>query len=405
MTKSPDLPQKGSNLITTREDNLSLVIKLIHKAGICSRADIAFATGLKQATITNIVNYLMDWGLVKETGSIEGRLKRRSIGITLNRERYRLLGVRLSRDNITVGVFDMANHLLEKKTEPFSSSLPPHAVVDKMIAMLKSVSSTIQQGEILGIGVALPGPFMAKEGRIALMSGFVGWELIDIQGRLRTAFSLPVFLEHDANCAALAEWWYSNAGEKDCMLLMQLDDGVGSAIIADGQLYRGSTGTAGEIGHSCIDYDGPQCQCGNRGCLELYCSTLALCQQYKGEYAQGDAVGNQAAQEIIAAVRRREPKALSAFTKTATFLSYGLVNAVNILNPEIVVLSGTLSLAGDALLDVVRPVLKERLIKDVYRTLDVRIGNFGEDNVLSGTGALVLEETLRFPTRYFNPNS
>ena len=403
MKSRAEFPTLGSNLSTAREDNLALVIKLIHKAGVCSRADIAAATGLKQATITNIVNDLIGWGLVIETGAIEGRLKRRSIGIALNKESYRLLGVRLSRDNITTGVFDMANNLLEKRLFPLSRDIPPEAIVDQMLSMLKDISSTINYDMILGIGVALPGPFIASEGRIALISGFSGWESMDIQMRLRESFALPVFLEHDANCAALAEWWHGKMEEKDCILLMQLDDGVGSAIIADGSLYRGGTGTAGEIGHASIDYSGPKCQCGNRGCLELYCSTLALRQQYKLEYLLDADAGDPPAREIIEAVRRGDAKARAVYAKTATFLAFGLVNAINVLNPEIIVLSGVMSHAGDYLLEVMRPILKNRVIKDIYKNLDIRLGYFGEDNVLCGAGALVMEETLRFPSQYYKP--
>jgi len=393
----------GSNLTTAREDNLALVIRLIHKAGICSRADIASATGLKQATITYIVNDLIDWGLVKETGSIEGRLKRRSIGITLNKESYRLIGVRLSRNNITIGVFDMDNNLLKKEVVHLSVDMTPEEVVDKMILSLKANLRTIENEKALGIGVAIPGPYIAKEGRIALMSGSSGWESVDIEARLQESLDLPVFLDHDANCAALAEWWHGETGERKYILLMQVDDGVGSAIMANGNLYRGGVGTAGEIGHSSIDFTGPKCQCGNRGCLELYCSTVALRQQYKTEHLLEGETGSLSAREIIKAVREGDPRARGVYAKTASFLAFGLVNAINLLNPEIIVLSGIMSQAGDYLLEVIQPILENRIVKDVYKNMDIRLSCFGEDNVLCGAGALVLEEALRQPTQYFKP--
>ena len=386
----------GGNIITTRERNLSIVIKLIYKFGICSRSEIAKATGLKHATITNIINSLIEWGLVQETGIIESSLKRRSIGIELNKDRYRLIGVRLSRDSISVGVCDLGNALLHQKSEAITNS--PERTIDRMVSLLKETITSLSDRKIIGIGIALPGPFVAKKGRIALMSGFSGWEAINVKKHLQASLDVPIFLEHDANCAILAEWRYGEAGDDGNIMLMLLDDGVGSSIIANGKLYHGHIGTAGEIGHSTVDFNGLKCQCGNRGCLELYCSTLALRRLYNEQTSE-----NISAVEIIQAVHNGDANAVKVFEQVAQYLAYGLVNAINTLNPKMIILSGTLTKAGGYLLEILKPTLKERLIKDIYENLDIRLGRFGDDTLLYGASALVLEEALRAPSHYFNP--
>ncbi len=397
----------GSNIITVRENNLALIIRLIHKLKICSRVDLAEATGLKQATITNIINDLISWGLVVETGLIPGRGKRRSIGISLNHERYRIIGVRLNRDYVQVGLFDLAGSLLAKKTWRFGDSPIPEATLTKIFELVNGLLLPEEGKVVLGIGVAIPGPFVSKSGKIVMMSGFPGWDKIDIRSELQEHFSLPVFLEHDANCGALAELWYGSVTNQEDMIFVAADIGVGAGVLINGQLYTGSLGTAGEIGHISIDYGGPKCECGNRGCLELYCSTNTLRQEYKKEALmmpvyQGNA--ELSAEEILHAVASGDAFARKIFRKTAFFLGVGLVSVVNAYNPGVIILSDKLALAGNYLVEVVRQVLKERLLMPVYEGLTIRLGSFVEDSMLFGASALVLEEMLRQPSVYFKPD-
>lgn len=406
MNKKHDTNKYGSNTFTIKENNLSLIIRLLHKAKICSRADLAIASGLKQATITNIINELINLELVKEVGHIEGRLKRRSIGITLNTDKYRILGVRLNRNEISVGLFDIENQLLFKETAPITSMTTPKEAMLKMIDMLKKLKNIANETNILAVGVALPGPFVARKGRIALMSGFPGWENIDIKEQLEKELSLPVFLEHDANCGALAEWICGETEHRDSMLIVLVDAGVGSGIIANNQLYNGFTGTAGEIGHTSIDFSGPKCECGNRGCLELYCSTSALRQQYREESLTHDSeIKDKSELEILLDVKNGDEFARKVFFKTATYLGIGLVNAINTLNPTVVVISGNIVVAGDFLLDVINSVLNKRLIKEIYENLEIKQSFFGVESAFYGSSALVLEEALKYPSKYFTGNT
>lgn len=398
----------GSNIITVRENNLALIIRLIHKIKVCSRVYLAEVTGLKQATITKIVNDLISWGLVVETGLIPGRGKRRSIGISLNHERYRIIGIRLNRGYVQAGVFDLTGTLLKKRVCCFKDPQETEDTMSMIYEMAGEMAELSEGKVILGIGVAIPGPFVSKSGKIVMMSGFPGWDKVDIKEELERRLSIPVFLEHDANCGALAELWYGSVSSQENMIFVAADVGVGAGILINGQLYTGSLGTAGEIGHISIDYEGPRCECGNRGCLEMYCSTKALCREYRKEATLTPGYEERAgllAGEILEEVANGEPLARKVFHKIAFFLGVGLANAVNAYNPGVIILSDKLALAGDYLVETVSQVLRERLLKPVYEGLTVRLGSFVEDSMLFGASALVLEQMLLRPSLYFKPET
>ena len=173
---------KGANNENIQEMNRSLVLRLLFEMQICSRADLARASGLKQATITNIVNDLIEWGIIEECGLISGGRGRRSIGLKLSGKHYLAIGVKLSRTRISVGLFDILGNeykVLEKDNDALSS---PEDVLQTMIAMINEVMQySTDASKILGIGLALPGPFISKEEKIILMTDFPGWEKISIR--------------------------------------------------------------------------------------------------------------------------------------------------------------------------------------------------------------------------------
>ena len=274
--------KQGINLEDVQDLNRALVIRLLRKLRLCSRADLAKQSGLKQSTITNIINDFIGWNLVTERGIIDGEKGRRSIGISLNADLFKVIAVRLARKYFSVGIFDLwgsGEIVLQESLEVFEGSTKAvRRIVDAVTAL---IASSVED-RILGIGVAIPGPFFRTEGKIALMTEFPGWERIALEDELRSAFQIPVYLEHDANAAALAEWWLgAHSRETGTMVYVAAGQGIGAGIVIDGRLFRGTLGIAGEMGHMSIEFDGPKCECGNNGCLEHYCSTIALEREVK----------------------------------------------------------------------------------------------------------------------------
>ena len=405
-----DYNTSGSSQATIKESNLSLVIKTIHGHGVCSRAQLARETGLGQSSITKIVNILIEWGMVQEVGIMPDALSsdagagRKPTGITLVCQKYTFMAMRINRNYIKAAIYDIAGKCYCQQEKIISASQGAQFAAEELNRLGEELLSSCTCNRPMAIGVALPGPFDARHGRITLMSGFPGWESIDLKNMLENCFSLPVFLEHDATCGALAEWWFGRYNRRENMLFIAADRGIGAGIIANGNVYRGQLGSAGEIGHMSIHFNGPRCECGNRGCLELYASTKTLVEIY--EQAVFESGINSplpppvTAELIYEAVRSRDSVACNCYSKIVRFLAFGLVGIINTLNPDTVVFGDHIIDGGDLFLQVIRETLQKHLLKEVYDNLTLCTSSF-PDPMLFGASALAFDKLLMQPSDNF----
>jgi N-acetylglucosamine repressor len=394
--------KRGINLEDVQDLNRALVIRLLRKLRLCSRADLAKQSGLKQSTITNIINDFIGWNLVTERGIIDGAKGRRSIGISLNTELFKVIAVRLARKYFSVGIFDLwgsGDVVLQEPLEVFEgSSKAIKRIVDAVTALIASRA----EDRILGIGVAIPGPFFRSEGKIALMTEFPGWEQIALEEDLRSAFHIPVYLEHDANSGALAEWWLGpHRRETGTMVYVAAGQGIGAGIVIDGRLFRGTLGIAGEIGHMSIEFDGPKCECGNNGCLEHYCSTIALEREVKKSlisFPDSTLQQDHSFTAIMKALEAGDELAARELRRAAWYLGFGLVNVVNLFNPDVITIGDDLARAGAPLLEAVQQTVRSHVLPSVYRSLHIELSSFETDPVLVGVSTLVVEKALQSPS-------
>ncbi len=393
---------QGINLEDVQEMNRALVIRMLRKLRLCSRADLSKATGLTQPTITNIIADFIRWGLVTEKGIIEGVKGRRSIGISLNTELYKVIGVRLARKYFSVGLFDLFGSGEIISHEPIDVSQGSTTALRRIRAAVSDLIAASQQFRILGVGVAIPGPFFRTEGRIALMTEFPGWEQVALEEELSVSPRVPVFLEHDANAGALAEWWLGpHSRETGTMVYVAAGQGVGAGIMIDGRMFRGTLGTAGEIGHMSIDMNGPRCECGNRGCLEHYCSTLAVMRETRkalAGYPASPLQHDHSFAAIVAALAAGDELARAMVKKAAWHLGFGLVNVVNTFNPDVIIIGDELASAGPALLATIVETVKSHVLPSVFASLRIELSAFETDSVVAGVSTLVVEKLLQKPS-------
>lgn len=381
--------KQGKNLEDVQEMNRSLVIRLMQKRLVCSRAELAQASGLNQSTITHIINEFMNWGLVVETGMIDGKKGRRSIGIKLNSEPYKIIGIRLARNSISVGVYDLegSEYSCKKSTvNMMDGSLKGFNQMKKLISEAIQLNTS---GKVIAIGMAAPGPFIHNGGAVELMTSVPGWEKINIQEELMTAFGLPIYTGHDAKAGALAHWWFDEPRlDHGVMIYVAAGQGVGAGIVIDGRIYR----VAGEIGHMSIDYNGPACECGHKGCLEMYSSTPALLKMLDKEHSSLKSVWKD--------LKENDGNTEEAVRKAAWFLGFGLVNLVNMYNPDRIILGGELSAAGDIWLDTIREVMKENVLPAVSSRLSIELSSFEQDDILKGSATIAIDRILEQPSSF-----
>lgn len=400
--------KSGKNMSDVQEINRSLVLKIIQQNDQCSRIEIARELGLRQTTITNIVNDLLESEVVVETSLIRGARGRRAIGLSLNNEKYRIVGVRLTRHHVLTGLFDLSGVQYAESRLKISAE---EGVSAALKTVCKAISDMIRQAKetsVLGIGVGIPGPYLRKSGSIAVMADFPGWDSVPLRNELAQAFPFPVFVEYDAHVSALAEWFAGRHYGSDSVLMSVLvEQGLGAGVVCDGTIFYGAQGIAGNIGHMSIDYRGIPCECGNVGCLRNYCTSKAVLHDVADALKTSDttSVLKNAEQltldDVIRAANSGDELARNAIRRAARYLGYGLTNAVYVYNPDVIVIGGEFSAAGELYLSEVRSVLNERLRSSIASGVSVCFSEIKGDQVLRGTAMLVTNSTLQSPSMYF----
>lgn len=387
----------GTNFEDMQEMNRALVIRLLRFKKIWSRTEIAQKTGLKKATITNIINDFLKLGLVKETGPLYGKKHRRIIGISLNDENYAVIGMRLSRNFFSVGLFDIAGIKYDYILDKIDPLLGPEIALEKIKATIKNLlkSSSLKK-QVVGMGMAIPGPYFSHKGRIALMTEFPGWGEIAFEEEFKSEFDIPIYFEHDANAAAVSEWWYGEDNrEIGTLIYIFITEGVGAGIIIDGNVYKGKLGTAGEIGHMTVNIKGPECECGNRGCLENYCSTVALIKETKEKltkYPKSILHKDCSIEKLFLAFNKGDELAREVIINSAEYLGYGIVNIINSFNPDTVVIGGEIINAGAEFLDILKNNIKQHTLPEIYANTKIKFSFIKEDAVVLGSSAIATEK-------------
>ncbi|MDF2653759.1 MAG: family transcriptional regulator [Bacillota bacterium] len=400
----------GKNNSDLTEMNRSAVMKILQQQEVCSRADIARQTGLTQAAITKIVASMMEMGIVSEVGIITGSSdNRRSIGLKLNADRHQIIGVKFAREMFAVGVFDISGKIYTQTETKFSLEENPQTVLS---SMKKQIHDMLKQYEnVVSIGLAVPGPYLRDEGRIAVVTRMSAWHTINFIEEFKEEFQKPVFIEHDANAGALAEWLFGGHGQSlHTLAYFLVGEGVGCGMIERGRLFLGVQGSACELGHVSVDVLGPRCECGNYGCLEMYCSASALWKKAQkhvpeclpsGSLENGENLqSSEACDAIFNAARAGNQKALEVVRETAEYIGYGCVTIINAYNPDIIILGDVVSQGGDLLMPAIQEVVKQRVIPELHTKVQIKISNLMIDPTLYGAAATATNKVLQLPSMF-----
>ena len=389
------------------EVHRSSIVRILKRNENCSRADIAKLTGLTQASITKIVASLIDMGIVLEAGSIKGNGNRRAIGLRLNSEQNLIVAIKFSRFMFTIGVFDISGKLYMKEDTEFDVDEDPGIILERIKSRVHGLLREYK--DTVAVGIALPGPYLRHTGYIAIVSRMMTWHRVNFIEEFANEFGKPVFIEQDANAGAMAEWWFGNRNsEINTLAYLLVGEGVGSGIVDNGRLLLGTQGTACEVGHISIDMNGPRCECGNYGCLEMYCSAPVVLGRAKKElpelFSKGQDSRTSEHIRLYQSAREGNEKAVALMSDTARYIGYGCVTLINAYNPDVIVIGDVLAEAGDILLPQIKEVVKERAISELYERIRIEISGLEVDPTLYGAAAIATDMVLSSPTRYLNKN-
>jgi glucokinase len=293
-----------------------------------------------------------------------------------------IVGVDVGGTNVVVGtVAEDGSEVLGVVSEPTLSEQGADAVVERIVKLARASMAQATGKEISGVGIGSPGPLDTKRG-IVLLTPNLGWVNMPLRDRVARALDLPATLDNDANCAIFGEWWRGAARGVDHVVGLTIGTGIGGGIILGGEIYHGASDVAGELGHMTIEWNGRRCKCGNYGCLEAYASGPAIAARaIEGieagaettlpEYVRGD-LSKLTAQVIYEAAHDGDVYALDVVRETAKILGAGVANIINIFNPQVVVICGGVTLAGEKLFVPLASEVKRRAFKpavDVCRIL------------------------------------
>jgi len=397
----------GNNTSDLTEMNRSAIVRILQQREVCTRAEIAKMMGLTQASITKLVAYLIDMGIVSEVGIVKGNGNRRSIGLRLNAEKNLVIGVKFSRHVFAIGVFDISGKLYTQSETEFSLDENTGKVLTAMKDQIRKLLDEYEN--VVAIGLALPGPYLRKEGRIAMVTRMPSWHNINFIDEFKNEFDKPVFIEQDANAGALAEWWFGDHGRPlSSLTYFLVGEGVGSGVVDHDSLLLGYQGIASEVGHISIDFNGSTCECGNKGCLELYCSTMALLKKAEKELPElfKEKYENraEAVARIVEAARKGNEKAIRVLQEIATYIGYGCVTLINAYDPEIIVIGDSVSQGDEFLLPTIKKIVEERTIPEVSSKVRIEISRLKVDPTLYGAAAIATDRVLRKPSEYLASN-
>jgi glucokinase len=318
-----------------------------------------------------------------------------------------VLGIDIGGTNLVVGsVSEDGSVLHAMQSEPTHAEAGATAVLDRLVALAERVIAQTRReipgASIIGVGIGAPGPLDTKSG-VVLLTPNLGWVNMPLRQIIRDRLGLPAMLDNDANCAVLGEWWVGAARGARHAIGITIGTGIGGGLVLDGKLYHGASDVAGEIGHATIDIEGRRCKCGNYGCLEAYASGPNIAVRAVEELVAGASsslpgmVGGDlskiTAQTVYEAAHQGDELALEVVNDTAKFLGTGIANLLNVFNPEVVVVCGGVTLAGDHLFVPLRREVARRAFKPAVQACRIVPGELINSAGVYGAARVFLEQT------------
>jgi len=394
--------------VLVRKLNTSLILERLRTRGPISRAGLSAATGLNRSTVSSVISGLLEDSLVREIGLQPSEGGRPGMLLELNPDSGCAVGVEIGVDFISVVLTDFVAQVLVRQRVSSDPQDSQATIIERAEGMVQEALDIGQSRGLkrLGIGLGVPGIVDIGEGALVFAPNF-GWRDIPFGEMWGRRFDVPVYVENEANAAALGEYYFGVARHVQNLIYLSASFGLGGGILIKGRLFRGSGGYAGEVGHMIIEPGGQQCGCGKRGCWETVVGPRAIVRKVKQalesnkeslvyNLVEGD-VSRIDSDVVVRAAERGDTLARRVLEEIGIQLGIGIANLVNTLNPEMVVLGGTLSLASPFLLPAIDKMVHEHALARPGEIVQVAVSAHGADACVMGAVALVLDEILREP--------
>ena len=379
-----------------------------------SRSDLADQMGLTRAAVSLIVNDLLESKIVLEAESRSAPSGRPPVVLEINPDRGLVAAIDMGATHISIALADFTARILQEVEFPFDIKSGPEICLaqanQQLLQLLESQKLAIS--DLCGVGVGVPGPVITDAGMVVAPPIMPGWDRYPILATLEKMWGCPVTLNNDAELGALGEWAYgAGRGEKN-IAYIKVGSGIGAGLILNKQIYGGTTGAAGEIGHLTIDENGPLCNCGNHGCLEAFAGGDAIAKQGQALVKSGKRTilsglphEKITAHDVAEAARRGDLHAQEILRRSGTFIGIAIAGLINLFNPSIVVIGGGVAQVGDIITVPIRQAVRERAMRASEQSVRIVTGMLGRRSLLIGATIQAINVAIHIAAENKNSTS
>ncbi len=379
-----------------------------------SRTGLAEEMGLTRAAVTLIVNDLLENGVILEAESRAIPNGRPPVVLEINPKRGLVAAVDMGATHVNIALADFSAKIIEETSFPFDIKQGPQVCLAEVRRILQELLDRygISISEIMAVGVGVPGPVIKDAGMVMSPPIMPGWDRYPIRQTLEEAWGCPVSLNNDAELGALGEWAYgAGRGEKN-LAFIKVGSGIGAGLIINQQIYGGTTGSAGEIGHITIEENGPLCTCGNHGCMEAFAGGNAIAIQARKMVQTGKRtllsnipLENITAREVAESARRGDLPSQEIIMRAGTFIGIAIAGVVNLFNPSAVIIGGGVAQAGDLLTTSIRQAVRDRSLHASEQSVHITTAMLGQRSSLIGATVQAINIAIHDATERKSPVS
>ncbi len=392
---------RRGTVLDLRRGNRSALLRALYFNAPSSRQELGIATGLSPASVSNVVNELLEAGLVVEAGAENSDGGRPRVLLQVNGDYAAVVGIDVGETRVRAELFDVtlgaAFGRVDVALDVDRNANAVELVVRAIVTALDELLTDHPSRPLIGIGISVPG--IVEQGDLVRVHGqTIGWDGVPLARLLdRAGVKAPVFIDNGASNLGQAESWFGAGRGARHAIVALIGSGVGASIITDGSRYRGMTSSAGEWGHTPVAVGGRRCRCGARGCLEAYVGAAAVLARYKeaNPRRRVDLANEEGELEKLVERAKSDAAARSILDDTALYLGAGIAGLINLFNPERIIIGGWAGLVlGAELMDEIRAAAKAHALREAFAQTSIELCMLGDDAVALGAATLPIERLL-----------
>jgi N-acetylglucosamine repressor len=391
--RSEDVPALRGSRSLSRDLNASLLIELVRRFGPISRAELSRQSQISAPTVSAIVAQLLARGTFSEVAVAPSSGGRPPVLLQLNPHAGYVVGIKLRADGLTTVVCDLDARVVATEERSVSLVGDPAAALAAVEQATRQAlrGAGVARAKVLGVGIGLPGVIDSLRGTCEF-SHLLQWHEVELAAPLQRRLRMPVWVDNDVNTLAIAEKWAGDGIAARDFITLSVGRGLGLGIVIDRTVYRGAVGGAGEFGHVIVDPDGPECECGQSGCLEALVGERALLQRVSALHRR-----EISRPELIELAASGDEITEQVLTNASQRLGLAVANVVTLLNPELVIICGEGTQLGGPFLDSVIAAIRDLTFAGLGKQIEVKVQQWGDDAWAVGAATLVLRESFALP--------